>query len=111
MRLGALPEEVATETKDRQHVLNTVDAVRHSTTGKLSRCRGKERCQLHDRRPEHSLDPAPGNAVHVFEEADAKMQHMAEQLESFGAALYTEYDATGNGIGDRRGRGGGGGTS
>ena len=82
-----LPEDIATEIRDRKHYLNTVDKVVHYITGELSRYRDKEICHLHDKRAEHLLDSAPKNPINSFMEAETKMQGMMEKLKSLVAAF------------------------
>ena len=55
MLMDMLPDDVATEVRDRRQHLNSVDQVIHYLSGEIARYRDKENCTIQDRIAEQSL--------------------------------------------------------
>ena len=85
--MDMVPDDVATELRDRKHILNTVDTVVQYRMGELSRNRDKEISSMHDTRAEHALDSAPRDPVNPFVDAEHNMKTIVDQMESMVAAF------------------------
>ena len=100
MLLDILPEDVATEVRDRKHRLNNVDKVIQYIHEELSRYRDREISNLQDKQAEKLLESAAKNPINSFVEVEDKVQLMMNKIEN----LVTAFNTAGGG-------GGGGGSS
>ena len=82
MLVGMLPDDVATESRNRKHYLYSTDTVIQHVSGELSRYRDTEISTFQDRVAEQSLHSAPKNPVRPPLEAENKMSSMMEAMQS-----------------------------
>ena len=87
--MDVLPEDVATEVRDRKNVLNSTDKVLLYISDRLARYRDKELSSMHDKRAEHALDHAPRNPVNAIVETEKRVNDMMSKMESMVAAFST----------------------
>ena len=92
MLMDVLPDDVATEIRDRKHYLKTVGSVIHWIQGELSRYRDKEISSLQDKHAQHMLSTGPRNPVNSFAEAEDKVKGMMEKMEDLVNALNSPDD-------------------
>ena len=75
MLMDVVPDDVATEVRDRKQILNTTGKI-NCVSGELARYRDKEHSIHRDKRSRQLLDAAAKNPVYSFIDAEQKMQTM-----------------------------------
>ena len=87
MLMDILPEDVATEVRDRRNHLNSTGKVMGYIHEQLSRCRDKELSALQDKRAEHALEHSPKNPIYSLGGAERKVEGMVSNMETLNAAF------------------------